>query len=100
MQSIAISDLISATAGQAVATGSRTITAGLTTDSRNVVPGSIFLALSGERFDGNTFAAAASENAAAVVVSRLVGDYHPDCTVVLVPDTPRALQELALWWRG
>jgi len=100
MQSIAISDLISATAGQAVATGSRTITAGLTTDSRNVVPGSIFLALSGERFDGNTFAAAASENAAAVVVSRLEGNYHPDCTVVLVPDTLTALQELALWWRG
>ena len=99
MQSIAISDLISATAGQAVVTGSRAITAGLTTDSRAVVPGSIFLALSGERFDGNTFAAAASESAAAVVVSRLVGDYNPDCTVVLVPDTLVALQELALWWR-
>ena len=100
MQTLAISDLITATAGQAVATGSRAITAGLTTDSRAVVPGSIFLALSGERFDGNTFAAAASATAAAVVVSRLTGDYHPDCTVVLVPDTLVALQELALWWRG
>ncbi|MDO5469931.1 MAG: UDP-N-acetylmuramoyl-tripeptide--D-alanyl-D-alanine ligase [Akkermansia sp.] len=100
MQSIAISDLISATAGKAVATGTRAITAGLTTDSRAVVPGSIFLALSGERFDGNTFAAAASETAAAVVVSRPIGNYHPDCTVILVPDTLAALQELALWWRA
>ncbi len=100
MQSIAISDLISATAGQAVAMGTRAITAGLTTDSRAVVPGSIFLALSGERFDANNFAAAASADAAAVVVSRLVGNYDPACTVILVPDTLVALQELALWWRG
>ena len=100
MQSIAISDLISATAGQAVAMGTRAITAGLTTDSRAVVPGSIFLALSGERFDANNFAAAASADAAAVVVSRLVGNYDPACTVSLVPDTLTALQELALWWRG
>ncbi len=100
MQSIAISDLITATAGQAVATGNRAVTAGLTTDSRAVTPGCIFLALSGERFDGNNFAAAASTDAAAVIVSRLTGDYHPDCTVIQVPDTLVALQELALWWRG
>lgn len=100
MQSIAISDLISATAGQAVATGSRTVTTGLTTDSRAVTPGCIFLALSGERFDGNNFAAAASTDAAAVIVSRLTGNYHPDCTVIQVPDTLVALQELALWWRA
>lgn len=100
MQSIAISDLISATAGQVVAMGTRAITAGLTTDSRAVVPGSIFLALSGERFDANNFAAAASADAAAVVVSRPVGSYDPACTVILVPDTLIALQELARWWRG
>ncbi len=100
MQSIAISDLITATAGQAVATGNRAVTAGLTTDSRAVTPGCIFLALSGERFDGNNFAAAASTDAAAVIVSRLTGNYHPDCTVIQVPDTLVALQELALWWRG
>ena len=100
MQSIAISDLITATAGQAVATGNRAVTAGLTTDSRAVTPGCIFLALSGERFDGNSFAAAASTDAAAVIVSRLTGNYHPDCTVIQVPDTLVALQELALWWRG
>ena len=97
MQSIAISDLITATAGQAVAQGSRAITAGLTTDSRAVTPGCIFLALSGERFDGNNFAAAASADAAAVIVSRITGTYDPACTVILVPDTLQALQELALW---
>ncbi len=99
MQSITINDLISATAGQAVAMGSRAITAGLTTDSRAVTPGCIFLALSGERFDGNNFAAAASVDAAAVIVSKIAGKYDPACTVIQVPDTLVALQELALWWR-
>ena len=100
MDSISITDLLAATGGTAALAGDRTVTAGLTTDSRAVAPGCIFLALSGERFDGNCFAAAASQaGAAAVVVSRLEGEYAPGCTVVLVQDTLAALQGLAKWWR-
>ncbi len=94
-------ELLLASGGTATAVGTRNITAGLTTDSRAVVPGCIFLALCGERFDGNNFAAAASQQgAAAVVVSRLEGEYAPDCTVVLVEDTLAALQSIAKWWRA
>ena len=101
MTHLSTSDLVSATAGKAVATGDRAITAGLTTDSRAIVPGCVFVALCGERFDGNNFAAEATQNgAAAVVVSRLAGDYAPGSTVVLVEDTLAALQSLATWWRG
>lgn len=100
MISLSISELLTATAGTAVAMGERAITAGLTTDSRAVKPGCIFLALCGERFDGNSFAAEASQTAAAVIVSRCEGNYSPGCTVVQVPDTLLALQHLAYWWRG
>lgn len=101
MTHLSTSELISATAGKAVVTGTRAITAGLTTDSRAITPGCIFLALCGERFDGNNFAAEASQKgAAAVVVSREQGTYAPGCTVVLVDDTLLALQRLASWWRG
>lgn len=101
MTSITIDELLAATGGTAAARGERTVTAGLTTDSRAVVPGCIFLALSGERFDGNNFAAEASrKGAAAVVVSRLAGEYDPACTVVQVTDTLAALQSLAKWWRA
>jgi UDP-N-acetylmuramoyl-tripeptide--D-alanyl-D-alanine ligase len=79
--------------------GRRAITAGLTTDSRAVTPGCIFLALCGERFDGNNYAAEASQTAAAVVISRRVGQYAPECTVIEVEDTLAALQKLASWWR-
>lgn len=100
MKEISIQNLVKATGGKLVAQGSRVITAGLTTDSRAVGEGAIFLALCGERFDGNNFAAAASEKAAAVVVSRCTGEFCADCSVIEVEDTLLALQSLAKWWRG
>lgn len=100
MTNISLTDLIRATGGTAAVMGERAVTAGLTTDSRRVVPGCVFLALSGERFDGNTFAAEATrKGAAAVVVSRTEGEYAPGATVILVQDTLKALQSLASWWR-
>ena len=101
MTTLSLQDLLAATGGKLVAQGSRAITAGLTTDSRAVAEGSLFLALRGESFDGNSFAAAASQQgAAAVVVSRVEGDFASECSVVQVEDTLHALQQLALWWRG
>ena len=100
MTSLALSDLITATRADLVAEGSRAVTHGLTTDSRSVSEGCIFLALKGEKFDGNAFAAAASQQAAAVIVSSVQGDFHPSCSVLRVPDTLIALQQLALWWRA
>lgn len=100
MTHLTLQELLDATAGEAVVRGSRTICAGLTTDSRAITPGCIFLALCGERFDGNRFAAEASQKgAAAVVVSRPEGDFAPECSVVRVADTLAALQALASRWR-
>ena len=47
MTHLSTTELITATAGQAVVLGDRAITAGLTTDSRAIVPGSEILALCG-----------------------------------------------------
>ena len=85
MKSITAEQLASATGGSIRHRGTRAITDGLTTDSRAVTPGGIFLALCGERFDANDFAATASQTAAAVVVSRLTGDFCADCTVIEKP---------------
>lgn len=101
MDNIAISDLQRVVGGELAVRGSRDVTAGLTTDSRAVVPGCLFWALCGARFDGNSFAAEASRRgAAAVVVSRVEGDFAPGCSVVRVDDALAALQRLASWWRG
>jgi UDP-N-acetylmuramoyl-tripeptide--D-alanyl-D-alanine ligase len=66
------------------------------TDSRNIVPGSLFVALRGERFDGHAFASEAlSKGAVAVMVEE--GDAEP---ALVVPDTLRGLGGLAAHWRG
>ncbi len=101
MTTLTLQNLLSATGGKAVVQGTAAITAGVVTDSRAIVPGCLFVALCGERFDGNRFAADASQKgAAAVIVSRVEGDFHPACSIVLVDDTLAALQALATWWRG
>jgi UDP-N-acetylmuramoyl-tripeptide--D-alanyl-D-alanine ligase len=76
---------------------------GASVDSRRVSPGSIFVALPGERVDGHAFVAdALRAGASAVLVERpvdLPADLR-DAPQVVVPDALRALQDLAAWWRS
>lgn len=71
---------------------------GVQTDSRKVVGGELFFALKGENFDGNRYAAGALEAGA---VAAVVDDpsVATDDRFVVVPDTLRALQSLALFHR-
>lgn len=66
----------------------------ITTDSRDCRPGSIFIALKGETFDGNKFAAAALEKGCrfAVVDEK---EYAIDDRYILVDDALIAYKELA-----
>ncbi len=66
-------------------------------DSRNIQGDQLFVAIKGERFDGNGFAAEAIEQgAAAALVSDESLQVNP---AVLVDDTKLALGELAHYWR-
>jgi UDP-N-acetylmuramoyl-tripeptide--D-alanyl-D-alanine ligase len=67
---------------------------GLTTDTRQIKEGWMFVALKGEKFDANDFAQQAIDAGAAwVIVDKPEAVIHDRC--VLVPDTLRALQALA-----
>lgn len=69
---------------------------GITTDSRAVVPGSVFVALRGERFDGHEFVARAEESGAAiVVVARGEAGRARAAAVVEVDDTLHAWGAIA-----
>lgn len=71
---------------------------GVSTDTRQIQPGELFVALIGPRFDGHDFIADAERaGAAAVLVQREVQTSLPQ---VIVEDTLRALGELARAWRG
>ena len=66
----------------------------ISTDSRNIMPNSIFFALQGQHFDGNAFAAQAlSQGAVYSVIDNK--QYQQDERYILVDDVLTALQELA-----
>ena len=70
----------------------------ITTDSRHVPPGSLFVALSGEHFDGHTFLDdVAARGARAVIVER--SRHAPALPAIAVDDTRHALGDLAAGWR-
>jgi len=73
---------------------------GVTTDSRAVNAGDLFVALVGERFDGHAYVAeAVRRGAAAAMVSRPV-DGQPPIAQLIVADTRIGLGRLAAHWRG
>jgi len=99
--SIRIEDLLAVTNGRLVAPTAIRGFAGASVDSRRIVPGSLFVALPGERADGHTFVAAALRSGAVgALVARPV-PLPPDTPgfLVRVPDPLIALQDLAAWWR-
>ena len=72
--------------------------AGVSTDSRTVAPGALYVALVGERFDGHDFVAEAVANGAAgAVISRPVDAGRTP--LYQVPDTLAALGALAAFRR-
>ncbi|HUF06518.1 MAG TPA: UDP-N-acetylmuramoyl-tripeptide--D-alanyl-D-alanine ligase [Candidatus Binatia bacterium] len=99
---IRLDDLLAAVGGRLIGTGSATSITGASVDSRRVTPGSIFVALPGERVDGHRFVAEALRaGAAAALVERPVElPDGLDAPIVLVPDALHALQEFAAWWRA
>ena len=73
---------------------------GVTTDSRAVDAGDLFVALVGESFDGHDYVAeAVRRGAVAAVVSRRI-DAEPAIPQVVVADTRIALGRLAAHWRS
>ena len=85
---------------------------GVSSDSRKIVQGDLFVALRGEHFDGYNFAATAAQaGAVAAMVNadsyqeRLTGRKEqkavpaPGIPLLLVEDTRVALGRLAAWWR-
>ena len=73
---------------------------GITTDTRKIAKGDVFVALRGERFDGHDYLHdAVRDGAAAVVVSRAPKLNTLDVPVFEVRDTLVALGALAHYWR-
>ncbi len=71
----------------------------LTADSRQVIPGALFIAVRGENYDGHDYIADAVKQGAGAVV----GEIEPEqieLSFIRVADTRVALAELAAAWNG
>ena len=74
--------------------------ASVTTDSRSVPSGSLFVPIVGEKFDGHRFIGAALDSGAAgVLCAKLPEDLRPDKFYIKVADTRLALKDLARHYR-
>ena len=71
---------------------------GVSTDTRSLNPGELFVALQGPNFDGTAFVEQAARNrAAGAVVPHAV---KSDIPTIVVDDTLKALGKLAAGWRN
>jgi UDP-N-acetylmuramoyl-tripeptide--D-alanyl-D-alanine ligase len=71
----------------------------VSSDSRTLPAGALFVGLRGPNFDGADFAAAAlARGAVGAIVERALGDVT--LPYIQVPDSLQALQQLARRWRG
>ncbi|WP_030007380.1 UDP-N-acetylmuramoyl-tripeptide--D-alanyl-D-alanine ligase [Picosynechococcus sp. NKBG042902] len=70
---------------------------GVSTDTRDLQPGNVFVALVGEKFDGHDYVDQARQaGAIALITSRPL---ETDLPQWIVNDTLRAYQDLGAWWR-
>jgi UDP-N-acetylmuramoyl-tripeptide--D-alanyl-D-alanine ligase len=71
---------------------------GVSTDSRQVAAGNLFVALRGERFDANDFLDEVAAAGAIAVIAERISD-GLKVPALIVPDTRIALGEIASFWR-
>lgn len=78
-----------------------TVFSEVSTDSRSLAPGALFIALVGERFDGHLFIEEATRRGASAAVVSAIDDVARGCGIPLVEvgDTLAALQNWARHWR-
>lgn len=86
--------------GNLVHPGSIAIT-GFSIDSRSIKPGNIYVALSGESFNGHKFVKSALENGASgAIVSEEIQDFNQTGFLIRVKDCLEALQTCASYYRN
>jgi len=95
---LTIATIAQVTAGR-LAQGTPTATlTGVSTDSRTIAPGQLFVAIKGERFDGHQFVRNLTK-AGGALVERWPLEAPPELPIVVVDDTVAAYGRLAAWWR-
>jgi len=95
-----LGDIVEAVGGKLTSGSADTKIHGVSTDTRSLKEGDLFVALKGDRFDGHDFLNdAVSKGAVAVMVSGAAVLKEPTAATVVVDDTLSGLQRFARWHR-
>jgi UDP-N-acetylmuramoyl-tripeptide--D-alanyl-D-alanine ligase len=97
-----LADVVRATGASVHCRGCFATFTAVGTDSRQLEPGAMFVALRGERYDAHAFLGeVVRAGAAGAIVERVPDELEArgDLTALVVPDTLRALQDLAAYRR-
>jgi len=89
-----LSDIVALTSGRLIPANASAVVTGISTDSRTIRPGELFVPLRGPNFDGHDFLIRALRNGAAACLSEdvVAGFQLP---IIQVEDTLRALGDIA-----
>ena len=101
MKPLSIQEVVIATGGELIGQDSMKSICSVSTDTRSLGEGSLFVALSGENFDGHHFTDTAVANGAGcLLLSSLPDDVEAlNVPIILVKNTLYGLQRLAKWYR-
>ncbi len=98
--SATLGEVAAACAGRIDDRWAETQVSGVSTDTRELASGELFLALTGQQHDGHDFLEAARERGAAAALVSEPERVPTDFPAVIVPDTLEALGRLAAWHRA
>jgi len=98
-------DVVKATGGSLARRGRSVLFDGVSTDTRTITAGSLFVPLAGAHFDGHDYIGqAVGAGAAGVLVQRgregLLEKSAGEAAIISVDDTLKALGDLARYWRA
>lgn len=100
MKPLQLGDIVKVTSGLLLWGDPQSTITGISHDSRNISPGDLFIALSGDRFDGHKFLGeVAAKGARAALVSRIPSSAHPSLSLIQVEDTLLAMGALGSEYR-
>lgn len=104
MEHMTLDEIVKAVQGKIVIPGKFTGFNLVSTDTRKIEKGNIFIALKGEKFDANDYIEEASSKGAAICIVDQIKynseEIQKDTTIIKVEDTGKALLDLAEFYRS
>ncbi len=98
---LTIAEIVRITGGKVQGNFLNRIVNGISTDTRTITKGDLFIALKGKKFDAHNFVMEAfRKGASAVIVEKIYTEKNLRGVVIRVRDTLRALGDIAQYWRS